>query len=136
MISTQLTERDMNFFPPRLLRLETEYQVKVALQEKGRGALLQGKRLPGVMVNFSKRGACLVLSKVMLEGKHLFFTTLNSDQYYLELMIESSERGNEHFAIPATSVWMDSCSYKRRPAFKIGLRFHESQKQLFRIFKR
>ena len=126
----------MIFFPSRLLRLETEHRVKIALQEWGRGDLLPGEPLGGVMVSISQGGACLVLSKILLGGRHLFFSTLNNDQYNLVLLLAPLKAGDEDFAIPARSVWMDSCFYKRQPAFKIGLSFHERQKQLFRLFKR
>jgi hypothetical protein len=126
----------MIFILSRLLRLETEYRGKIALQERGRGDLLPGEPLGCVMVNISRKGACLVLSKILLEGRHLFFTALNNDQYHLVLLLVNPKTGEESFEIPASSVWMDSCIYKKQPAFKIGLCFHERQKKLFRLFKR
>lgn len=126
----------MIFLLSRLLRSETEYRVKISMQERGRGELLPGEPLACVMVNISREGACLVLSKILLEGRHLFFTTLNNDQYHLVILLANPETGEESFAIPASSVWMDSCIYKKQPAFKIGLCFHERQKKLYRLFKR
>ena len=88
------------------------------------------------MVNISQGGGCLVLSQMLLEGKHLFFSTLNNDRYHLALQIDNPESSDESFEVSARSVWMDSCQYKEEPAFKVGLSFHDSQKKLFRLLKR
>jgi len=97
----------MIFILSRLLRLETEYRGKIALQERGRGDLLPGEPLGCVMVNISRKGACLVLSKILLEGRHLFFTALNNDQYHLVLLLVNPETGEESFEYqPALSGWI------------------------------
>jgi len=125
----------MFFFPSRLLRLETEYRVKIALQEWGRAGPLPGEPLCAVMVNLSQGGASMVLSKILLEGRHLFFSTLNSSQYHVVVLLDIPKDGDDLLSIPASSIWMDSCIYKKLPAFKIGLCFHERQKKFFRLFK-
>lgn len=124
----------MTFFSPRPLRLESEFRVMISMQECGSTDLLPGSS-SGIMVDISEGGACLVLSKVVSEGRHLFFSTLDSDRYNLVLLIENPRSSDESFTVPARSVWMDSCLYKKKPAFKIGLCFHERQKKLFRLFK-
>ncbi len=125
----------MIFFSPRLLRLESEYRVGIRLQESDSGDFMPGL-CSGVMVNISRGGVCLVLSQMLLEGKHLFFSALDSDRYNLVLLIDNPESGEHSFAIPARSVWMDSCHYDNAPAFKIGLCFYEQQKELFQLFKK
>ena len=125
----------MKFFPSRLLRVESEYRVEVRLHDNKNGALLPSA-CSGVMVNISKGGACLVLFKMLIEGRHLFFSTLNDGHHHLVLLIENPALSNETFMIPARSVWMDSYHYKGEPAFKIGLCFHEKQQNVFQIFKK
>ena len=125
----------MIFFSPRLLRLKLEYRVGVRLQDNKKGELLPAS-CSGVIVNISQEGACLVLSKMLLEGRHLFFSTLNNEHHHLVLLIENPTLGDETFIISARSVWMDSCHYKEAPAFKIGLRFHDRQKKLLQLFKK
>ncbi len=125
----------MTFFSLRPLRVKSECRVEIRLQNRGSGELLPGL-CTGVMVNVSRGGAGLVLSQMLLEGRHLFFSTLNNDQYHLVLFIENPGSSDESFAIPARSVWMDSCRYRDEPAFNMGVCFHERQKKLFNIFKR
>lgn len=125
----------MAIFSSRPLRLESECRVRISLQESKSGECLPGS-CSGTMVNISQGGGCLVLSQMLLEGKHLFFSTLNSDRYHLALQIDNPESSDESFEVSARSVWMDSCQYKEEPAFKVGLSFHDNQKKLFRLFKR
>lgn len=125
----------MRFFSPRLLRVESEYRVGVRLQDNKSGELLPASCF-GIMVNISQEGACLVLSKMLLEGRHLFFSTLNNEHHHLVLLIENPVLRDETFIISARSVWMDSCHHKEEPAFKIGLCFHDRQKRLFQLFKK
>ncbi len=124
----------MALFSPRPLRIESEYRVEIRLQENGGGGFLPGI-CEGILVNVSREGACIVLSQMLLEGRHLFFSTLNSERYHLVLLIKNPQAGDECFEVPARSAWMDSCYYKDGPAFKIGVCFHDRQKQLFQLFK-
>lgn len=128
------TQVNMIFFSPRLLRLESEHTVTIGLQERQSGFRLPGK-CGGVVVDISESGACLILSQVLLEGKHLFFSTLDSDSYHLVLGVVNPHSVDESFVISARSVWMDSCRYKKQPAFKVGICFLNRQKKLFRMFK-
>lgn len=105
------------------------------MQESKSGNFLPGV-CSGVMVNISQGGACIMLSKMLLEGKHLFFSALDSDQYNLVLLIDNPQSDDQSFVIPASSVWMDSCNYENAPAFKMGLCFHEPQRDLFQLFKK
>ncbi len=125
----------MIFFSPRPLRLGSEYTVTIGLQERQSGLRLPGK-CSAVMVDISEGGLCLVLSQILLERKHLFFSTLDSDRYRLVLGIANPHSVEESFVISARSVWMDSCHYKKLPAFKLGICFVDRQKNLFRLFKR
>jgi hypothetical protein len=125
----------MKFFPSRLARVESEYRVEVKLQDHKSSELLPAS-CAGIMVNISQGGACLVLFKLMLEGKHLFFSTLNNEHHHLVVLIENPVSPKETVIIPACSVWMDSCFHKGESAFKIGISFHERQKELFQNFKK
>ena len=125
----------MSFFFSKLLRVDSEYRVGVSLQDNESGALLPGSCF-GVMVDISEGGACLVLTRMLLEGKHLFFSTLDKELNRLVLLIENPKSRDETFVIHARSVWMDSCRYQNTDAFKIGLCFHDRQKELFQLFKK
>jgi hypothetical protein len=117
------------------MRQEAEHKVRVRLQESKSGESLPGS-CSGVMVDISQEGVCLVLPQMLLEGKHLFFSTLNSDTYHLSLIIDNPESDDEVISVSARSIWMDACNYKKEPAFKMGLCFHDRQKGLFKLFRK
>lgn len=125
----------MIFFSPRPLRFESGYTVAIGLQERKSGLRLPGS-CPGAIVDISEAGACLVPSQILLEGRHLFFSTLESDMYHLVITVDNPQSSDESFIISARSVWMNSCRYKKIPAFKVGVCFIDRQKKLFRLFKK
>jgi hypothetical protein len=125
----------MNFFSARPVRLISGCSVEIGLQERKGGKLLPCS-CSGVMVDISEKGTSLVLFQMLLEGRHLFFSTLDNEQYDLVLSINNQDTCGESFLIPARSVWMDSCHFNKRPAFKLSICFLEKQKKFFKLFKR
>ncbi len=124
----------MAIFTTRPLRVGTECTVEIRLQERRTGSYLPGV-CPGLLMDISQKGACVVVPKMLLEGKHLFFTTLNSDRYQLIIHIEKPIESVESFTVSAFSIWMDSFLSEGKAAFKVGVCFHEIQKELFQFFK-
>lgn len=106
----------------------------VGLQDIETGQTLPGQ-LSATVINLSPEGACLVLPKLIFEGKHLFYATLDSDQFNLLLCPEKDGAEIANSGITAQSIWMDSCEYHDQPAFKVGIRFHKKQKELLRLLK-
>ena len=125
----------MKFFSARPVRLISGCNVEIGLQERKGGKLLSCS-CSGIMVDISEKGTSLVLFQMLLEGRHLFFATLDNDQYDLVISINNQATCGESFVVQARSVWMDSCHFNKRPAFKLGICFLEKQKKLFKLFKR
>lgn len=125
----------MNVFPFRPLRIETSLPTFVQLQETSSGQPLSA-RASATIVNFSAVGASLVVSQLILDKLHLFYDTLDSDTCNLLLHNGETEESKETFNISAKSVWMDSCDFNGKPAFKIGVTFLEQQKELFALIKK
>lgn len=125
----------MGAFSFRPSRIKKDLAMRVGLED-----IHTGQQLPGLItstvINFSPEGACLVLPKMIFDGKHLFYATLNNDSYNLLLSPEGQDNGDDGFAITAQSVWMDSCNHQNQPAFKIGIRFLQKQNKLFRLLKK
>jgi hypothetical protein len=115
-------------------RIEHPLIMKVGLQDKHTGISLPGLATTTV-INFSPQGACLLLPRLAINGKHLFFDTLNSDSYNLLLHPEDVNATEDKFTITAQSIWMDSCEHMDKPAFKIGIHFLQNQKELYKLFK-
>lgn len=108
--------------------------MSVGLQDMITGIPLSGL-ISTTVINFSPDGACLILPKLLVSGKHLFYSTLNSDSYNLLLYFEDPHDTEEELIIAARSVWMDTCEHHGKPAFKIGIRFVHNQKNLYKIFR-
>lgn len=125
----------MSVFPLRSPRIETSLPTYVLLQETSSGQPLS-PQANGTIVNFSARGASLVVTKLILDKLHLFYDTLDSDTCSLLLRTSETEGGREAFNISARSVWMDSCDFNGKPAFKIGVSFLKQQKELFALIKK
>jgi hypothetical protein len=121
----------MTPFVFRAPRIETDLPMQVGLQEIDTGKLIPG-RLNTTAINFSEEGACLVFRTLSVNGKHFFFTTLNSDSYNLVLCPEKQDGSNGEFIIAARSLWMDSCEFENRSGFKIGVQFLQKQKEFFK----
>lgn len=115
-------------------RIEHHLIMRVGLQD-----MLTSISLPALItttvINFSPEGACLLLPTLAINGKHLFYETLNSDSYNLLLHPGDVNGAEDEFTIAARSIWMDSCEHMGKPTFKIGIRFLQNQKELYKLFK-
>lgn len=126
----------MALFPIRLNRIKTNFEVLVHLQENNPRNVLNDN-LVATAVNVSKGGACLIFPKIFLNGVHLFFSTLRNDTHTLILRCtNSTQETNGGYTILAQSVWMDSHDMDDGPAFKVGVRFIEKQKDLYDSLKK
>lgn len=120
-------------FAFRAPRIETNIPVFLRLQENDTEHLHPGS-VSATMVNISKSGACLLIPKLLINGKHLFFATLNSTHIMI-LQSEEITGNTKKFNISAQSVWMDSCKHDNRLCFKVGICFTTPQKKLFQNIK-
>ena len=109
--------------------------MNVGLQDMHTGISLP-ELMPTTVINFSPEGACLILSKMNINGIHIFFETLNNDSHNLLLYPEDRNDVDEQSIIIARSVWMDSFEHMSKPAFKIGIRFLQNQKELYDYFQK
>ncbi len=120
------------FRPPRI---EHELIMSVGLLDIYTGIPLPGL-LTATVINFSPRGACLILPTLALNGKHVFYETLNSEHYTLLLHVGRSKGDGDSSTIGARSIWMNSCEHLPQSGFKIGIHFLHDQKALYNLFKK
>ncbi len=120
-------------FAFRKPRIETNIPVFLRLQENDTEQLHPGS-VSATMVNISKSGACLLIPKLLINGKHLFFATLNSTHVMI-LQSEENTGKIKKFNISAQSVWMNSYKNDNRVCFKVGICFTAPQKKLFQNIK-
>ena len=112
-----------------------EFTTHIHLQKKENGKK-STNCYQGTVIKISKTGACVVVDKVVLDGQHLFFNAQQQAENWLYLSNFSLNiaDGNDH--LTAEAIWMDTCSFKNKSAFKIGIRFTEEKKELFDFLKK
>lgn len=116
-------------------RIEQDLVMSVGLRDIHAKKLLPDL-ISSTVINFSPGGACLIVPNLSINGRHLFFDTLNDNLYNIVLFSGVQHDIGNEFTITAKSIWMDSCEHENKPSFKIGIRFLHNQKRLFNIFKK
>jgi hypothetical protein len=122
------------FFSRKPARLETIINVSVSLQDGVTGEVHPAV-LDGVITECSERSARLQLPKLMVEGKHVFFSTLQNERYHLLLDFEPLAENDQPTEIAARSVWMDTDPQNNRTVFYMGIRFLERQRELIEMLR-
>ncbi|PIE56592.1 MAG: hypothetical protein CSA34_02955 [Desulfobulbus propionicus] len=94
----------------------------------------------GRIIDLSRHGARLLLTQVMQENHHIFYSTRENDAHLLQLIFEEPPEiiGSIIRAVP---VWFDLCRNERITAFMMGIEFIPSSeskkiKQLFKVIER
>jgi hypothetical protein len=123
---------DMDLFNRLRQRISIEIPVDVFLQNKTTGKI-SSRHVNGTLINLSKVGACIIITKVILDGSHLFFTSL--EQAENNLFLKDISINDDVSCLVATAVWMDICTYNQQPSFKMGIKFQEHQKELYTTLK-
>ncbi len=125
----------MGFFTTRSERISVEFTTHIHLQKK-ENSKISTKSHQGTVVKISKTGACVVVDKVVLDGQHLFFNAQQQAEnwLYFDHFPLNIDEENDHLI--AEAIWMDTCFYNNKSAFKIGVRFTEEKKELFAFLKK
>ena len=120
-------------FTLKKTRIVSNLPIWIRLQETSTKQLHPGQG-NATIVNISKDGACLHIPQPLINGKHLFYATLNSTH---TLLLQSQDTTNkiDDFSISAQSVWMDSFKHVNKLWFKVGVCFTTPQIQLFKTLK-
>lgn len=76
------------------------------------------------IVNLSRHGACLLISRVIMDNYHLFFSPLESEEYILHLDVKLNEESqDESLFLPMKPVCFDRILNEDHKPFKIGVEF-------------
>ena len=110
-----------------------EVPVQVALQRRKNSAVTIYQQ-HGVVTNFSKNGACIVVQSVVIEGEHLFFSAQRDGENYL--YVTGISMGPEDVSVSAKAISMDTCTRNNTNGFKLGVEFVAEQKELFDYLKK
>lgn len=124
----------MGFFKTRNHRISVELPVRIHLKRKEDQHLSKNSQA-GTVTHISKTGACVVVDKIVLDGEHIYFNAQQQADSWLYIYDLSQLIGEEGKHIAAETIWMDTCTFQDRSAFKIGIRFTEEQESLFNHVK-
>jgi hypothetical protein len=124
----------MGFFTTRSERISVEFPTHVHFQKKENDTISANCH-QGTIIKISKTGACVVVDKVVLDGQHLFFHAQEQAENWLYLNNFPVEIDEENEHLTAEAIWMDTCTFKNRSAFKIGIRFTQENNKLFHFLK-
>lgn len=122
------------FFSRRPEKIETTLGVSISLQDAVTGEIHPAV-LSGTVTECTEDGARLQLAKLMADGKHIFFSTLDSERYHLLLDFDLLAQIDQPTEVTAQSIWMDSGHQDNRIIFTMGIRFLENQKSLLDMLR-
>ncbi len=86
------------------------------------GTVLAGP-FTGSLVDFSKHGACLLMTQVLIDRYHIFYTTKEDDSNLLQLTIHDPSKEEDTFLLTARPVWMNFFKQQKVRAFRLGIEF-------------
>jgi len=76
----------------------------------------------GRILNLSRYGACVLLSRAMIDHFHFFHSFEQNDPADLQLYIQTGDNGT--LKIPGRPVWFETVDLDNGKIFKIGIMFH------------
>ncbi|MCB2182952.1 MAG: hypothetical protein KQH63_13040 [Desulfobulbaceae bacterium] len=96
--------------------------------------------------DLSKYGARIITSQVIVDQHHLFFSTLESDEFTLFLEVEAAETSDDEktekeqlnqLIFPVRPIWFDRVLDQVQKPFKIGFEFNEKlSDEMVRLIKK
>ena len=106
----------------RRSKRETDFlPVSVTAQNGSTGDVLAGP-FSGKIIDISHHGARLLMTQIMYDSFHLFYSTKEDDSSYLTIKIDIPP-DIVNFSVPARPVWMSLMKHESIRAFKIGVEF-------------
>lgn len=113
MIDQRRSERIVDFLPLEIHAIELKCAEVLAGPFSAR------------IIDISTHGACLLVTQVLLNGFHVFYTTRESDDTVLRLSIDKTSEVGLH-VLTARPIWMDTFRQGEIRAFKMGVEFTEN----------
>lgn len=113
MIDQRRSERIVDFLPLEIHAIELTSDEVLAGPFSAR------------IIDISTHGACLLVTQVLLNGFHVFYTTRESDDTVLRLSIDETSEVGLH-VLTARPIWMDTFRQGEIRAFKMGVEFTEN----------
>ena len=108
-------------------RITTVQNVELYLYDRNNDCLLPG-RVTALVLDRSSQGVGLKFSQVLLDGKHLFYSALDSDTIFLTLVFQPSDDDDPEkmTTLLARPVWFDRDMKDSTMPFRMGVQFVDS----------
>ncbi|MCX5871112.1 MAG: PilZ domain-containing protein [Deltaproteobacteria bacterium] len=104
-------------------RTSTQQDVDLYLYDRNNDSQLTG-RVTALLLDLSKQGARLEFSQVLIDGKHLFYATLDSDAIFIAIVFPPTDDDPEKITtLLARPVWFDRNMEDSAMPFKMGVQF-------------
>ncbi|MGB5684487.1 MAG: hypothetical protein WBM35_01650 [Candidatus Electrothrix sp.] len=96
--------------------------IEITAQHAGTGKIMAGP-LRGRLFDISKKEACLLMSEIMDDQYHLFYSTQEDNLRFLNLFFDLPPALDQHFKIPAIPLWFNIFPQGQIRNFIIGVEF-------------
>lgn len=98
----------------------SDLNVELVLRDQSSSELILEPN-PGVLHDFSRHGARLVLNRIRFESCHFFYTPNEKENY--QLYLEFLDDGGERLSIPVQAVWYRGSDDEQISYFQMGVKF-------------
>ena len=96
--------------------------IEITAQHAGTGKIMAGP-LRGKLFDLSKNEACLLISEIMDDQYHLFYSTQEDNLRFLNLFFDLPSAPDEHFKITAIPLWFNIFQQGQIRSFIMGVEF-------------
>jgi hypothetical protein len=96
--------------------------IEITAQHVGTGKIMAGP-LRGRLFDLSKNEAGLLMSEIMDDQYHLFYSTLEDNLLFLNLFFDLPPGLNQHFKMPAIPLWFNIFQQGQIRNFIMGVEF-------------
>ncbi|WP_339135558.1 MAG: hypothetical protein WGN25_18240 [Candidatus Electrothrix sp. GW3-4] len=98
------------------------FPIEITAQHAGSGKVMAGP-LRGRLFDLSKNDACLLMSQIMDETYHLFYSTQENDLLFLNLFFDLPSAPDEHVKLTALPLWFNIFQQGQIRNFVMGVEF-------------
>lgn len=100
-----------------------EQEIDLRLHDVSGNARLTG-RVPALILDLSRQGAGLKFSQILVDGRHLFYTALDSETIFLEIVLRSPDDTPEKTRpLLARPIWLNRDMEDSAMPFRMGIQF-------------
>jgi len=105
--------------------LRSHLPIEITAQHASTGKIVAGP-LRGKLFDLSKNSACLLMSEIMDETYHLFYSTQEDNRLFLNIFFDLPPALDEHFKVTAIPLWFNIFQQGQIRNFIMGVEFTQN----------